>query len=90
MQLSSGIPGAFSYVCWQFKSGMMLCGCQVAFLWRLAPWAGNFRSGKMLCGWCMAFLWQSAMWAGNLDRAWCYVAVSGSCAAFSYACGLAT
>ena len=32
---------------------------------------------------------QSAMWAGNFDRAWCYVVVSGSHAAFSYACGLA-
>ena len=66
MQLSSGILAAFSYGCWQF------------------------RSGKMLCGWCMAFMWQSAMWAGNFNRAWCYVVVSGSCAAFSYACGLAT
>ena len=40
--LSSGIPAAFSCVCWHFRSGMMLCNCQVAFLGHSAMCAGPF------------------------------------------------
>ena len=73
MQLSSGIPEAFSYVCWQFKLGMMLCGCQVAFLWHLALWAGNLDQvrcyvvgawhscGSQLCGLAIS-IGHDAMW----------------------------
>ena len=45
MQLSSGIPGAFSYRCWQFRSDMMLCDCQVAFLRHLEQ--ENFTALKL-------------------------------------------
>ena len=74
MQLSSGIPGAFSYGCWQFRSDMMLCGCQVAFLRQSAMWAGNLdrvgcyvvgechSCGSQLCG--LAIVQHSAMHVG--------------------------
>ena len=51
MWLPSGISAAsdsrvvsqsgMSYVCWQFRPGMMLCSCQVAFVRQSAMWAGN-------------------------------------------------
>ena len=64
MPLSSGIPAAFSCVCWQFRSGMMLCNHQVEFLGHFAV-CWHFLSGMMLCSCQVEFLGQLAMCAGN-------------------------
>ena len=69
MQLSRGLPEACGYVCWPFRSGMMLCRCHMEFL-RPAAMCGDDldQVGCYAAVKWNEFLEHLAMCAGTLDQ----------------------